>query len=61
MFVSLTIGDGAEFTVFGKMTGDILAEVVGMTVGLFAAVKGIRDIIKIFSSRYWFIYRIIIK
>ena len=39
----LTIGEGAEFTVFGKMTGDILVEVTGKTVGLFAAVKRIQD------------------
>lgn len=45
VFGSLTIGDGAEFTVLGKMTGDILAVVTGMTVGLLAAVEGIRDIL----------------
>ena len=33
----LTIGDGAEFTVFGKITGDILAEVTGITFGLFVS------------------------
>lgn len=32
------------FTVFGKITGDILAEVAGITVGLFAAVDKINDI-----------------
>ena len=40
----LTIGEGAVFTVFGKITGDILAEVTGITVGLFAAVDKINDI-----------------
>lgn len=35
----LTIGEDAVFTVFGKITGDILAEVTGITVGLFAAVE----------------------
>ena len=43
--MSLTIGEGAEFTVFGKMTGDILAVVTGITVGLFVAVKGIKGIL----------------
>ena len=40
----LTIDEGAVFTVFGKITGDILAEVTGITVGLFAAVDKIYDI-----------------
>lgn len=31
---SLTMGDAAEFTVLGKITGDILAVVTGKTVGL---------------------------
>ena len=39
----LTIGEGAVFTVFGKITGDILADVTGITVGLFAAVDKIND------------------
>jgi len=32
--LNLTTGDGTEFTVFGKITGDILAVVTGITFGL---------------------------
>jgi len=39
MLEFLTIGEDAVFTVFGKITGDILAEVTGITAGLFAAVE----------------------
>ena len=35
----LTIGEDTVFTVFGKITGDIFAEVTGITAGLFAAVE----------------------